>query len=212
MPHQAGKIYVIDDDTASRESVTLAVRPLGLEVPAFDSVEAFLSTYDGQRPACIVADMRMLGTSGNELLQELRQRGLTIPVIVLTAHADTPSIVMAMKNGAFTTLDKPCNNEELWDAVRAALQDDIKRSEEDDRRQEARQRLAQLTSGERGVLKRVLAGEGNKAIAYRLDIGLRTVEARRKALARKLKFESIAELFTLVLLAEPELLPPDSKE
>jgi FixJ family two-component response regulator len=58
----------------------------------------------------------------------------------------------------------------------------------------------------------VLAGEGNKAIAYRLDIGLRTVEARRKALTRKLKFESIAELFTLVLLAEPELLPPDSKE
>jgi len=212
MPHKAGKIYVIDDDAASRESVTLAVRPLGLEVPAFDSVEAFLSTYDGQRPACIVADMRMLGTSGTELLQDLTQRGLTIPVIVLTAHADTPSIVMAMKNGAFTTLDKPCNNEELWNAVRAALQDDIKRSEEDNRRQEARQRLAQLTSGERGVLQRVLAGEGNKAIAYCLDIGLRTVEARRKALSRKLKFESIAELFTLVLLAEPELLPPDSKE
>src|SRR5436190_14154579 len=178
MASKTAQIYVIDDDVASREGVTAVVRSLGVPVHDFDSAEAFLSAYDGYRPGCIIADMRMLGMSGNELLLELRGRGLTIPVIILTAHADTPTTVLAMKNGAFTTLDKPCRNSELWDTIRAALHDDIRRSEEDKRLQEARERLDRLTPQERLVLRRLLAGAANKAIAYELDIGLRTVESR----------------------------------
>jgi two-component system, LuxR family, response regulator FixJ len=212
MALKSAKVYVIDGDAASRENVTMLVRTLGLEVPSFDSAESFLSTYDGYRPGCIVADMRMLGMSGNDLLLELRRRGLTIPVIILTAHADTPTTVLVMKNGAFTTLDKPCKNAELWDAIRTALHEDIKRSEEDKRRQEARQRLAQLTPPERDVLKRLLAGDAHKVIALRLDMGLRTVEARRRRVFRKTKVDSIAELVKLVMLAEPELLPPEPTE
>jgi two-component system response regulator FixJ len=209
---KTAQVYVIDDDAPSREGVTELVRTLGLEVHSFDSAELFLSRYDGYRPGCIIADMRMLGMSGNELLLELRRRGLTIPVVILTAHADTPTTVLAMKNGAFTTLDKPCRNSELWDTIRAALHEDMKRSEEDKRRQEARERLAQLTPQERDVLKHLLAGDAHKLIAHRLGIGLRTVEARRKTLFRKIKVDSIAELIKLVMLAEPELLPSETTE
>ena len=207
---KAGQIYVIDDDDASREGVTVLVRTLGLQVHDYDAAEAFLAAYDGHRPGCIIADMRMLGMSGNELLLELRRRGLTIPVIILTAHADTPTTVLAMKNGAFTTLDKPCRNSELWNTVRAALHDDGARSEADQRRLEARTRLDQLNQQERDVLKHLLVGDPHKTIANRLGIGLRTVEARRKTLVRKIKFESMAELVKLVMLAEPDWLPPAS--
>lgn len=205
MALKAAQVYVIDHDAVAREGVAALVRSLGLEAQAFESAEAFLAVYDGYRPGCIVADMRMLGMSGNDLLLELHRRSLTIPVIILTAHADTPTTVLAMKNGAFTTLDKPCRDHDLYDAIRAALHEDMQRSDHDKRRQEARQRLAPITPQEREVLNHLLAGDANKLIALRLGIGLRTVESRRKTLFRKIKVDSIADLIKLVMLAEPEL-------
>jgi two-component system response regulator FixJ len=210
MALKTAQVYLIDGDAAARESATAMLRKRGLKVHSFDSAKAFLSAYDGYRPGCIIADMWMPGMSGSQLLVELRRRGLTIPVIILTPHADTPTTVLAMKSGAFTTLDKPSESTELWDPILDALHEDIQRSEEDKRRQEARQRLAQLTSRERDVLKHLLAGDPHKVIAHRLRIGLRTVEARRKTLFLKAKVESIAELIKLVMLAEPELLPSES--
>jgi two-component system response regulator FixJ len=210
MTLKAAEIYVVDDDAASREAVAVLVRTLGLDVLEFESAEDFLRRYTGHRPACIVVDLRMLGMSGLEMLVELRRRGLTIPVIILTAHADTPTTVQAMKNGAFTTLDKPCRESELWDTIRNALQADIKRSEEDRRRQEIRQRLDSLTGQEHDVLQHLLAGDPNKLIAHRLDVGLRTVESRKQSLFQKLGVESIAELVKLVMLVDPSLLPPQS--
>src|SRR5262245_9348383 len=118
MTLKAAEVYVIDDDPASREAVAVLVRTLGLEVLEFDSAESFFRKYEGHRPACIVADLRMLGMTGLELLVELRHRGITMPVIILTAHADTPTTVQAMKSGAFTTLDKPCRDSVLWDTIR----------------------------------------------------------------------------------------------
>jgi two-component system response regulator FixJ len=201
-------VYIVDDDADAREAVAALVRTLGLSVYDYDSAEEFLRNYKGFRPACIVADLRMLGMSGLEMLMELKRRGLTIPVIILTGHADTPTTVQAMKNGAYTTLDKPCRDSELWDTIRAALQDDVRRAEEDKRRQEVRERLESLTPPEREVLRHLLAGDANKLIAHRLDIGLRTVESRRQAIFQKTRVDSIAELVQLVLFAEPDWLPP----
>jgi len=201
-------VYVVDDDAAAREAVAALVGTLGLAVHEYESAESFLRDYGGQRPACIVADLRMLGMSGLEMLIELRRRGLTIPVIILTAHADTPTTVQAMKHGAFTTLDKPCRDSELWDAIRAALQEDAKRNDDDRRRQEIRDRFDSLTPLERDVLAQLLAGEPNKAIAHRLGVSLRTVEARKKKMYEKLQVDSIAELVQLVMLAQPDWLPP----
>ena len=208
MTLKAAEVYIIDDDADAREAVGVLVRTLGLVVKEYDSAENFLQNYAGHRPACIVADMRMLGMSGLELLKELRRRGLSVPVIILTAHADTPTTVQAMKSGAFTTLDKPCRNSELWDTIRVALHDDIRRGEEDRRRQQVQERLDSLTPAEREVLKHLVAGDPNKMIAHRLDVGLRTVEARRKSLSQKMEVDSIAELVKQVMLVDPTLTPP----
>jgi two-component system response regulator FixJ len=210
MTLKAAEVYVIDDDPASREAVAVLVRTLGLEVLEFDSAESFFHSYQGHRPACIVADLRMLGMTGLEMLVELQHRGITMPVIILTAHADTPTTVQAMKNGAFTTLDKPCRDSELWETIRKALHEDLKRSEDDRRRQELREKLDSLTPPEHEVLKHLLAGDPHKAIAHRLDVGLRTVESRRQSLFQKLEVNSIAELVKLVMLVDPDLLPEKS--
>ena len=207
MTLKAAEVYIIDDDADAREAVAVLVRTLGLVVKEYDSAENFLQNYAGHRPACIVADMRMLGMSGLELLRELRRRGLSVPVIILTAHADTPTTVQAMKSGAFTTLDKPCRDSELWDTIRAALHDDIHRGEEDRRRQQVQERLDSLTPAEREVLKHLVAGDPNKMIAHRLDVGLRTVEARRQSLFQKMEVDSIAELVKQVMLVDPTLTP-----
>jgi two-component system response regulator FixJ len=204
------EIYVIDDDSAAREAVAELVRTLGLEVRDYASAEDFLKSYSGHRPACIVADLRMLGMSGLEMLLELRRRGLTIPVIILTAHADTPTTVQAMKNGAFTTLDKPCRDSELWETIRNALHADIKHCEEDQRRREILQRIDSLNQAERIVLQHLLAGDPHKAIAHRLNIGLRTVETRKQSLFQKMQVDSIAELVKLIIFADPSLLPPQT--
>jgi two-component system response regulator FixJ len=201
------QVYVVDDDDDAREAVAALVGTLGLPAFEFASAESFLKSYRGTRPAVIVSDLRMLHMSGLEMLVELRKRGLSIPVIILTAHADTPTTVEAMKNGAFTTLDKPCRDSELWDTIRAALQEDIKRAEDDERRQAVRKHLESLTPQERDVLAHLLLGDAHKMIAHQLGISLRTVEARRKTLFRKMQVESIAELVKEVMIARPDWLP-----
>jgi two-component system, LuxR family, response regulator FixJ len=204
MDLKQSQVYIVDDDADARDAVAALVRTLGLTVHDFESAEQFLNAYRGARPACIVADLRMLGMSGLELLKELKTRGFTIPVIILTAHADTPTTVQAMKHGAYTTLDKPCRDSELWDTIRAALQDDLRRSEDDERRLQARRRLESLTGSEREVLRHLLAGDANKRIAHQLDVGLRTVETRRQSIFQKMNVESIAELVQQVMLADGE--------
>ena len=195
------QVFIVDDDADIREAIATLVTQLGLTAIGFESAEAFLDGYQGERPACVVTDVRMLGMTGLELQQELNARGLCLPVIVLTAHADTPTTVRAMKQGAFTLLDKPCRDSELWDAIRSALEEDVSRMGDDQRQRELEVRLSLLTAGEREVLDLLLAGEANKVIAQKLDLGLRTVEARRQSLLKKFEVDSLAELIPLVLLA-----------
>jgi FixJ family two-component response regulator len=211
MDMKQAQVYVIDDDDDAREAVAALVGTLGLPVHEFASAESFLKSYRGARPAVIVSDLRMLHMSGLEMLLELRKRGLSIPVIILTAYADTPTTVEAMKNGAFTTLDKPCRDSELWDTIRAALQEDVKRAEDDERHRGIRTRLESLTPQERDVLKHLLAGNAHKMIAHQLGIALRTVEARRKTLFDKMGVDSIAELVKQVMIVRPDWLPPPNE-
>lgn len=195
------QVFIVDDDGDVREAIAALVTQLGLAATGFDSAEAFLSGYRGERPACVVTDVRMLGMTGLELQVELGRLGLHLPVIVLTAHADTPTTVRAMKQGAFTLLDKPCRDSELWEAIRTALEQDVEQVRLDARRQELQGHLALLTPGEQDVLDLLMEGEANKVIAQKLDLGLRTVEARRQSLLKKFEVDSLAELIPLVLLA-----------
>lgn len=197
-------VYVVDDDAASREAVASLVGEMNVQARAFGSAEEFLAAYDGARPACLVTDVRMIQMSGLELQEELARRGHHLATVVLTAYAETPVTVRAMKNGAVTLLEKPCRDLELWDAIRRALAEDVQNLEHDERRAEAARRLADLTPSEQEVLTMVAQGEPNKAIATQLDISVRTVEVRRQSIFAKTGAGSVAELVRLTIEASEQ--------
>jgi two-component system response regulator FixJ len=191
-------VFVVDDDGPSREAVTNLARSMALRAEPMASAEEFLDHYRGQ-PGCVVVDLRMHGLSGVELQEELAQRGLSIPVILVTGYAHTAAVVRAMRNGAITVLDKPVNDEELWQAIRQALTQDSDRRRRSDETAEIRGRLANLTEKERAVLRMIVAGRPNKAMANALGSSLRTVENRRREVFSKLGVRSVAELVALTL-------------
>lgn len=195
----AGIVFVVDDAAASREATAALVREMGVESETFASAEEFLESYAGQRPACLVTDVRMLRMSGLELQEELLNRDASMATVVLTAYADTRVTVRAIKNGAITLLEKPCHELELWDAIRSGLAQDAVRVARDERRRDLRARLAKLTPNERSVLELIVAGEPNKTIAFQLGVSVRTVETRRQQVFQKMGAESFAELVRLAI-------------
>ena len=175
---------------------------MGVETRGFAAAEEFLAEYDGRRPACLVTDVRMLGMSGLELQEELLRRGQAIPVIVLTAFATTPGAVRAMKNGAVTMLEKPCRDDELWEAVRDGLAADRQALVTEQTRDDVRRRLETLTSKEREVLACITAGDANKVVARKLGCSVRTVELHRRGVFQKMAADSLAELVRMVVAVE----------
>src|SRR5579864_243092 len=190
--------FVVDDDPAVRESVTELVTAMGVKVRSYGSAEEFLAAYDHNQSGCLVLAIRLRGVSGLDLLTRLREEGIRIPAIVLTAFADVPLVVQAMQAGALTVLQKPHREQELWDAIRQALSIDTETRQREVRLTEVRSQMATLTHDERRVLELVLAGKTNKGITQELSLRLRTVEARRHSLMVKLKADSLAELIRLV--------------
>lgn len=195
-------IFVVDDDDLARKAVMALVGAMGVETRGFASAEEFLATYDGRRPACLVTDVRMLGMSGLELQEELLRRGESLPVIVLTAFASTPGTVRAMKNGAVTLLEKPCRDDELWEAVRDGLAADRQTIAVDQSRDDVRRRLDGLTAKEREVLDCITAGDANKVVARKLGCSIRTVELHRRGVFQKMAAASLAELVRMVVAVE----------
>lgn len=195
-------VYIVDDDEASRESVEMLLAEMKVKFQSFASAEAFLENYQGQRPGCLVTDVRMLEMSGLELQEELQRRGITLSVVVVTGYADTPVIVRAIKAGAVTLLQKPARNHELWDAIREGLAKDVENYEQEVELKELQARLDSLTPAETDVLNMIVEGVPNKTIATRLDISVRTVEVRRQHIFAKLKADSLAELVQIVMKAK----------
>jgi FixJ family two-component response regulator len=197
-------VFVIDDDEAARLSVCALATSMHVAAEAFASVEDFLAHFDATRAGCIVADVRMPGASGVDLLSMLAERGARIPVIIVTAFADTPLTVKAMKGGAITFLEKPCSDHELWDAIREALNRDAANRATQESQREIHQRLAKLTTDEQQVLDMLVDGKPNKLIAKELDVSLRTIESRRHNIFSKTGTSTVAELVRLVMQAKEE--------
>jgi len=200
-------VFVVDDEPAARKSLCALVQSFGLQAESFESGEAFLEEFDPNRPGCLVTDVRMRGMSGVELQEALRNQGIALPVIIITAFAETPLTVRAMKNGAVTLLEKPCRDNELWKATRDALALDAMNRDRDAARAEIRARIAALTESERIVLDLIVSGKMNKQIAGELDLSVRTVESRRHHIFAKMKAESLADLIRLVLEADDTAKP-----
>jgi FixJ family two-component response regulator len=195
-------VFVIDDDAAARESVVALVGLKGLRAEAFSSAEAFLERYDPTLKGCLVVDVRMAGMSGLDLLHKLKERKSPLPAIVITGYADVPMAVRAMQEGAFTFLEKPAQEQELWNAIQQALAAEEVQHAQRKARAETQQRLATLTPDELEVFRRLLAGQANKRIASDLDIGLRTVELRRSNIMKKMQATSLPDLVRMAILID----------
>jgi FixJ family two-component response regulator len=195
-------VFVVDDDAGARESVVALVGLKGLKAEGFSSAEEFLAQYDPTRKGCVVIDVRMAGMSGLDLLQKLKARKSSLPVVVITGYADVPMAVRAMQEGAITFLEKPCQEQELWQAITQALEIEQNQHAQRKQRTELEARLASLTEDELEVFRRLLAGHANKRIASDLDIGLRTVELRRSNIMKKMQATSLPDLVRMAILID----------
>lgn len=200
MPSE-GTVHVIDDDEAVRESLSFLLRTAKLEVRAYESATAFLNALPGVSAGCIVTDVRMPDVSGIDLLRRLRDRGIAMPVIVMTGHGDVRLAVEAMKIGAADFFEKPFDDEALLAAVRAALGNWQKGALQEAERAELRAKLESLSSREREVLNGLVSGLPNKTIAYDLGISPRTVEIYRANVMTKMNAGSLSELVRMALRA-----------
>jgi len=191
-------IYVIDDDTAVRDSLAELGRMMGCTVRCHESAMEFLNSVDSYETGCIILDIRMPGMSGLELQETLSQRRCHLPIIIVTGHGDVPMCVSAIKAGAVDFLEKPYSPEELVHSIRNALDLDTRQRVEKQERNAIRTQISLLSSGERQVLRGVADGKTNKRIADELDISLRTVQLRRASIKKKLSIDSKSEMVQLV--------------
>lgn len=195
-------VYIVDDDPDMRDSLRWLLKTVGLRTVAFASAEEFAREPREDGPACLVLDVRMPGPSGLDLFEGLREGGSTLPVLFITAHADVPMAVRAMKSGAAEFLEKPFNGQVLLEKIQHALRESAARLERRAAYDGLRARFDALTDKEREVLALIREGMANKEIAARLEITPRAVEMRRAGLMRKLGAESLPELLRLALSFE----------
>jgi two-component system, LuxR family, response regulator FixJ len=194
-------VHVIDDDEAARHSLAFLLGTAKMDVKTYESAAAFLAVAPAVTSGCVITDVRMPDISGIELLRQLRELRIGVPVIVITGHADVQLAVEAMKIGAADFLEKPYDDDVLIAAVQSALN----RQDSDSKRQAERvsieSRLATLSNRERDVLDGLVAGLANKQIAFDLKISPRTVEIYRANLMTKMQAASLSDLVRMALIA-----------
>jgi FixJ family two-component response regulator len=187
-------VFVVDDDAAVRDSLTLLLEQENLVVEAFDSAETFLATCRPTRRSCAIVDIRMPGMDGMELQSELSKRGVALPVIFLTGYGDIPTGVRAIKKGAVDFLTKPVTGSALMQSVQAALLESDRLNSRSEVAQNAAARIASLTERERGVMALAVEGLPNKEIARRLGISHRTVEIHKARIMQKTGADTLLDL------------------
>ncbi|MBN9222452.1 MAG: response regulator transcription factor [Mesorhizobium sp.] len=191
-------VFVIDDDPAILEALDSLLRSVGLDVSCFGSVAAFLDAPRPDIPSCLVLDVRLPGKSGMDFQKELAGSQAPLPVIIMTGHGDIAMSVQAMKAGAIDFLPKPFREQDLLDAIAAALDKDRSRRAHMAELDALRARLATLSDGERDVVAQVVLGRLNKQIAGDLGVSEITVKVRRARAMRKMQAGSLPELVKMI--------------
>lgn len=194
------RVYVVDDEPGIRQALALLIRSVGMNVEAFASADEFLSHYDPSVPGCLILDVRLPGMSGLQLQEVLKQRGHSLPIVVITSHGTIPMAVAAVKAGAFDFLEKPFRDQDVLDRVQEAIRRDQTARTERSRKGQVAQLMANLTTREREVLELVLQGHSNKIIASRLGLSHKTIEYHRSNMMDKLGVQSIPELVQLAIM------------
>ena len=193
-PDASAVVFVIDDDPSMRNALGNLIGSVGLEVQLFGSTTEFLQHPRPDVPGCLVLDVRLPGMSGLAFQQEMAKTGVALPVIFISGHADVPTTVRAMKAGAVEFLTKPFHDQELLDAIHAAIEHDRVQRREAALVGELRRRFDQLTEREREVMAFVVAGRANKQIAAELALSEVTVKVHRGQVMRKMRARSLPEL------------------
>jgi two-component system response regulator FixJ len=195
-------VHLVDDDEAIRRSVGFMLKTSGFHVRTYQSGAELLKAAGNLEPGCILLDIRMPGMDGLEVQAALRDKGITLPVIIMTGHGDVTLAVQAMKAGALDFIEKPFEKVVLLSALEHGI-DRLKRSAENvERADEAAVRLQALTPRERDVLDGLAKGLPNKTIAYDLGISPRTVEIHRANLMSKLEVKSLSEALRIAFAAQ----------
>jgi RNA polymerase sigma factor (sigma-70 family) len=192
-------VFVVDDDASTRELLAWLMKRNGLRAEVFADARAFLEAYPRGQPGCLVLDLNMPGMSGLDLQQQLKERGVALPVIFLSGGADVPQAVQAVREGAIDFIEKPFDYKRVVERVMDGIARDARARAGSEQRARLAERLAQLTQREREVLDLVVAGRINREIAEALDISVKTVEAHRARLMEKLDVGSVVGLVQAVV-------------
>jgi FixJ family two-component response regulator len=190
-------VVVIDDDPDIRNALQGLLETVDLQAALFATASEFLASKRPQGPCCIVVDVRLPGLSGLDFQQELARENIPIPVIFITGHGDIPMSVRAMKAGAVEFLTKPLRDQDLLDAIQAALRHDRARLEDERKVADLRNRHDSLTAREREVMALLVSGRVNKQIAAEAGISEVTVRLHRGQITRKMRASSLADLIRI---------------
>ncbi|MBT8135457.1 MAG: response regulator transcription factor [Gammaproteobacteria bacterium] len=187
-------VYIVDDDEAVRDSLSLLMEAASLPFECFATANDFLENRSVNKPGCLVLDIRMPGMTGLELRDELHRRNALLPIIFITGHGDVPMAVDAMKHGAVDFIQKPFADEALLDRIQQALELNATERSAAQLRNAVHNNYLRLTPREREVMAMVVSGNANKVIAQDLGVSQRTVEIHRARVMEKMQARSIAQL------------------
>jgi FixJ family two-component response regulator len=187
-------VFVVDDDPSMRKAITNLIESVGLQTQAFAAATEFLALKLPDAPCCLILDIRLPGLSGLDFQAKLADANIAIPIIFITAHGDIPMSVRAMKAGAVEFLPKPFRDQDLLDAVQAALDRDQARHEGEKMKSELRAKFETLTPREQEVMACATGGLMNKQIAAEIGITENTVKVHRGNVTKKMGAKSLAEL------------------
>jgi RNA polymerase sigma factor (sigma-70 family) len=198
------KVYIVDDDEAVRESLSLLLESVGQDNQTYPGANEFLTEFNSAMAGCLVLDIRMPSMTGLELQRQLNQLHSKLPIIFVTGHGDVPMAVEAMQHGAVDFIQKPYRDQDLLDKINLALSMNEEQRDTHKELQTIRGRLSSLTPREREVLDMMVEGFANKVIAIELGISQRTVEIHRARVMEKMKTHSLAQLVRMVLQVHNE--------
>ena len=195
-------VYVVDDDAAIRDSLSLMLGLAGYSTRLFADAESFLVAFEPGWAGCAVADLRLPGMSGVELQARVRSRGSALPFVIITAHGDVPAAREAFRAQAIDFIEKPFEEAQLRSAIDTAFSLERRRLDAGELRRAEAEKLSRLTVREREVLEHAVRGLHAKEIAALLNISPRTVEVHRTRIMEKLEVRNIAELVRFAIAAE----------
>jgi two-component system response regulator FixJ len=196
-----GKVYVIDDDEAVRDSLNFLFDSAGFDVTLFETAVSFLDALPGLDFGCVVSDVRMPGLDGIELLKRMKAGHSTFPIVIMTGHGDVPLAVEAMKLGAVDFLEKPFEDDRLISMIETAIRQAEPAAKSEALTLDIAARIASLSPRERQVMEGLIAGLSNKLIARDYDISPRTIEVYRANVMTKMQANSLSELVRLAMRA-----------